>query len=67
MYFNFISEINIFNKLLIFTWHDISFVLKVPLNDNQPTSEVQQIHCASTMGACYYFCHHKASTLLYNC
>ena len=26
MYFNFLSEINIFNKLLIFAWHDIAFL-----------------------------------------
>ena len=35
---NFLSEINIFNKLLFFAWHSIAFfMLKVPLNTNQPT------------------------------
>jgi len=33
--FYLLSEINIFNKLLLFTWHVIAFfVLKVPLNTN---------------------------------
>jgi len=41
-YFNFLSQINMFNKVLIFAWHDkISLLVpKVPLNTNQPTEEI---------------------------
>ena len=37
VYFSFLSEINIFNKLLIIRmpWYSL-LVLKVPLNTNQP-------------------------------
>ena len=36
--FNFLSEINIFNKLLIFAWHDIAFSVESAVKQQQPTN-----------------------------
>jgi len=46
MYFNFISEINIFNKLLIFAWHDIAFCAESAIK-HQPTNCVVVNICLS--------------------
>ena len=35
--FNFLSEISIFNNLLIFTWHDIAFCAESAIK-HQPTN-----------------------------
>jgi len=36
MYFYFLSEINIFNKLLVFAWHNIAFCAESAVK-HQPT------------------------------
>jgi len=34
---NFLSEINVFNKILIFAWHDIAFCSESAVTHNQPS------------------------------